>query len=508
MKWPGVCRRKKTPAHFSRSRSPSSIACHPARASAGMSGTMSRPSFSLLMRSILFERDNDVCRLVRQRAGRRSARRPGGGRQQLRASRTAPARHVDDALALRGGTSRSRCRRASRSHTACRLRRAARARRRQSAPWTRRCSRRSASSSAICSVRSAAQVDRRSGNSSSDAVLSERRARRRRPARQRRHERSVADQDGADQPVVAHDQLLVDAARRLGVADDLVVFLDGSLRPITATSSPATLSFVDEPRTRVEGVGSAPRQPIGEDLRLLPQRRDEPVELAAMLGAFADRVDTFLPGHARSSPTRMPRLTSSPAAWASWTLGRMPAATTTMSQASVEPSAKHDARHALGRRAAPSCCRPVRMCSPICSSCRCRMRLAGGSSCVVHDVRRQVDDVNVEAVVRRVRERLRCRAARRQSRPPCARRARAPACARSRRSCETRTRRPSASRRAPRALDRRQQRPAAGRDAPACRTARSTPLDPEDLRATESRRCDAVAGVEPDAVGRDTTTAD
>ena len=41
------------------------------------------------------------------------------------------------------------------------------------------------------------------------------------------HQRSVADEDRANEPVVADDQLLVDAPGRLRVADDLVVFVDG-----------------------------------------------------------------------------------------------------------------------------------------------------------------------------------------------------------------------------------------------------------------------------------------
>src|SRR5262245_27765499 len=54
MKWPGVCLRKKVPHHFSRSRSPSSIASYPSSAKRGMSAPTSRPSRSFLISSILF----------------------------------------------------------------------------------------------------------------------------------------------------------------------------------------------------------------------------------------------------------------------------------------------------------------------------------------------------------------------------------------------------------------------------------------------------------------------
>ena len=60
---------------------------------------------------------------------------------------------------------------------------------------------------------------------------------------------------------------------------------------MTATSSPATLSFVESREPGVERVGAAPREPVGQDLRLFPERRDEAVQLTPVLGALADRVD-------------------------------------------------------------------------------------------------------------------------------------------------------------------------------------------------------------------------
>jgi hypothetical protein len=68
MKRPGVCLRKKTPAHFRRSRSPSVIASHPSAAYLGTSARISRPSFSLLYSSILFiasPRKNQSCPVAR-----------------------------------------------------------------------------------------------------------------------------------------------------------------------------------------------------------------------------------------------------------------------------------------------------------------------------------------------------------------------------------------------------------------------------------------------------------
>ena len=52
-----------------------------------------------------------------------------------------------------------------------------------------------------------------------------------------------------------------------------------------------TLSLVETLRARVDGVRVASGEPVGQDLRLLPQRRHQAVHLPAMLRALADGVD-------------------------------------------------------------------------------------------------------------------------------------------------------------------------------------------------------------------------
>ena len=69
----------------------------------------------------------------------------------------------------------------------------------------------------------------------------------------------VAEQDRADQPAVADDQLLVDAARGLGELHDLVVGVGGLLVAHRRHSTPITLSFVASRRAVVGGVRVARR---------------------------------------------------------------------------------------------------------------------------------------------------------------------------------------------------------------------------------------------------------
>ena len=178
---------------------------------------------------------------------------------------------------------------------------------------------------------------------------------------ERRRAVGVAEQDRAGQPAVADDQLLVDAARRLrrscttsslGVA--------GSLSPITARSTPMTLSLVEtlEPAIRRRAC-SRPVSRSASTCGLLPERRDQAVDLAAVLRALADREDRRV---ARASAGRRRRRCRArpsgrrpaPAA----TFGRMPAEITTMSQSSVVAVVEQQAgdvrvaEHRAGRAAA------------------------------------------------------------------------------------------------------------------------------------------------------------
>ena len=70
----------------------------------------------------------------------------------------------------------------------------------------------------------------------------------------------------------------------------------GVLMPMTATSTPATLSFVAVrlPWYSASGLGAG--EDVGQDDGVLPGRRDQAVDLAAVLGALADRVDVGVVG--------------------------------------------------------------------------------------------------------------------------------------------------------------------------------------------------------------------
>ena len=65
----------------------------------------------------------------------------------------------------------------------------------------------------------------------------------------------------------------------------------GPAAPIEATSTPATLSLVAVREPWYAASGSVPVSVVGEHPGLLPQRRDQAVDLAAVLDALADRVD-------------------------------------------------------------------------------------------------------------------------------------------------------------------------------------------------------------------------
>ena len=128
------------------------------------------------------------------------------------------------------------------------------------------------------------------GNSSSARLASSVRAVAER-LEQRRHDGAVAHDDRADEPVAAHDQLLVDAARRLLIAHDLVAGVLRFLPPHHGDVETGDLEPGGRARAAIERPGSPAAQAIGEHLGLLPQRRHESVDASAVLGAFADRMD-------------------------------------------------------------------------------------------------------------------------------------------------------------------------------------------------------------------------
>jgi hypothetical protein len=109
-------------------------------------------------------------------------------------------------------------------------------------------------------------------------------------AEQRRHDRAVADHDGADEPLLAHDQLLVDAPRRLGICDDFVIFVRGLFLAHHREIDARHFELRRRARTHVDRARIASAQSIGEHLGLFPQRRDEAVHAPAVLSAFADGI--------------------------------------------------------------------------------------------------------------------------------------------------------------------------------------------------------------------------
>ena len=106
--------------------------------------------------------------------------------------------------------------------------------------------------------------------------------------------RGIAEHDRAAQPPVADDQLLVDAARRLRILHDLVIGIVGVLLAHRGELDAHHLQLGGHARAFVGRVRIRAGEPIGQHARLLPQRRDQPVDHAAMLRAFADRVDALV----------------------------------------------------------------------------------------------------------------------------------------------------------------------------------------------------------------------
>ena len=347
MKRPGVCRRKNTPAHFSRSRSPSSIACQPSCANRGMSCDDVEAVLFALERSILFSVTTTAVRSVAGLRASPPARSPAASSSGSRApgtpARRSPAtsgRHEPQPVPARVLADRRRLR-APREHRLDDLRlghavavadlRGVRnlLRRRRRRP------RRSRGTAARRGSRQAASIPRTPA--ASDGTM-----------------RAVADHDRAGQPVVAHDQLLVDAARRLGVADDLVVLLDGILaRPSRRGRHPppSAWSTASSPDRRASGSCR-----VSRSARTCACSHSGATSPYTRPRCSAHSPIAYTSGDARAREIVADddaAVDASPARRARSTLGRMPAATTTMSHSSVEPSGRRD-RSRARRRARPS----------------------------------------------------------------------------------------------------------------------------------------------------------
>ena len=229
------------------------------------------------------------------------------------------------------------------------------------------------------------------------------------------------------QPAVADDHLLVDAARRLGVAARprrlgrrLLVAHHGEI-------DAHHLELGRHARAAYTACALRAGQPIGEHLRLFPQRRDQPVDLAAVLRALADRVDVRVVRRRADRRRRRCRARRSgrPRAPARRSAGCRPTRPPSRSRA-VEPSSNcrpvtaASPRTAVVRRA--RC-----VVTPSCSMPRCSISPAVVVELHVHQVRHQVDDVHLDA-----RSSRSPRAASSPSRPPPITAARA---RRRRRSC-------------------------------------------------------------------------
>jgi hypothetical protein len=84
---------------------------------------------------------------------------------------------------------------------------------------------------------------------------------------------------------------VIDAAARLGVGDDLVVGVAALLLAHDGEVDTHHLELRRGARAFVDLVRDAAAQPIGEGRRLFPQRRDQAVDHAAVLGALPDGAD-------------------------------------------------------------------------------------------------------------------------------------------------------------------------------------------------------------------------
>ena len=103
--------------------------------------------------------------------------------------------------------------------------------------------------------------------------------------------RDLAHQDAPDETAVADDELLVGPAFGFRELDHLVVLV-GRLRDAHRREFDShDLELGGELRAMIGGLIVTARHVIGKDLDLIPERRDEAIDPAPVLGAFAHDID-------------------------------------------------------------------------------------------------------------------------------------------------------------------------------------------------------------------------
>src|SRR5574337_96079 len=106
----------------------------------------------------------------------------------------------------------------------------------------------------------------------------------------------LSQEDGADEPILAYDHLLVDAPRRLDITDDLVLGTGGARLADRNELHAHDLQLADGLGALVLNIGGAAGQMLRRYPGLLIQRRHEAIELPAMLYALTDGVDVRIGG--------------------------------------------------------------------------------------------------------------------------------------------------------------------------------------------------------------------
>src|ERR1700730_15508276 len=102
--------------------------------------------------------------------------------------------------------------------------------------------------------------------------------------------RDVPHEDASDEAAIAHDQFLVGVFLWLGELDEFIM-LEGLGDSQRCELDAHDLQLSCELGPVISGIEIALRNMVGEDFSLLPQWRDKAVNLAAMLGAFAQGID-------------------------------------------------------------------------------------------------------------------------------------------------------------------------------------------------------------------------